>query len=363
MRAYLLLIVALGLIYLIYPRRYRKDELSFSGARCRSDGLYLAVCCAVLIVFAGLRGHTVGADTALYLDALNYYASFDKGSILSAEMIYPYDFEPGYFLFTKLCAFFGIGQTAFLFIVAVLIYLPLFVFLRGRSSNPFLSICIYFAFFYCYSLGIFRQMIAMSMVLVALMLAERRNPIGFLLVVLFAATFHTTALIALPFYFLHRVNPGKLVYFVFPAIGFFLIFGRFFAELAVELFPRYENYLDVLGGSQGLSGYLMQLFYVGILILCLPYAKKIKGDFRRTVAVNAVIIASLLQAVSYSFIILGRATPYYSIFLLFLVPDLIAFYTRGKAKLLLSLAAYAFFIAYFYVSTVGEPLLNPFYFA
>ena len=49
--------------------------------------LFISICCAELTVLAALRGYTVGADTKVYLDALEYYAGLPKKEIMSAKLL------------------------------------------------------------------------------------------------------------------------------------------------------------------------------------------------------------------------------------------------------------------------------------
>ena len=178
----------------------KKDKL---GNRCFNKKGYLILCCIELIVLAGIRGYTVGADTVVYLDAIDYYGKLPTSKLFSAELVYPFDFEAGYFLLTKICVFLNMGKTAFLFVIAILIYVPVFVAINRYSKMPYISILCYFAFsMFSYSLGIFRQMIAISILLCGLKYILERKFFKYLLIVILAMLFHTTAILGLALYVL-----------------------------------------------------------------------------------------------------------------------------------------------------------------
>ena len=94
---------------------------------------YLILCCAELIVLTGIRGYTIGADTKTYLQAIDYYGQMPALQLIRAKLVYPFDFEIGYFLLTKLVCLLGIGKTGFLFIVSLMIYIPVFILIKKYS--------------------------------------------------------------------------------------------------------------------------------------------------------------------------------------------------------------------------------------
>ena len=137
---------------------------------------YCALICIEMIFFTGFRALDVGVDNGTYLAALEYYKGLTFKEIFTAKLVYPFDFEFGYFFLVKLCAFLNFNDTAFLLLISIIIYVPLFSFIYKNSHNPLISIIVYFTFgFFGYSIGLFRQMIAMSICLLAVSyLKEKR---------------------------------------------------------------------------------------------------------------------------------------------------------------------------------------------
>lgn len=300
------------------PLFYKKPKLG----ECRFNSrAYLLVCCIEIILLAGLRGHTIGADTKTYLNAIDYYGSLSVSELIPAGLVYPFDFEIGYFWLTKLSVLLGFGKTGFLFIVAMIIYIPLFAVTEKHSQSPYISILTYFAFgIFTYSLGIFRQMIAISILLCGWKYVRERKLLNYIPIVALAMTFHATAVIAILIYILYGINWRRVIPFLIPAQLILFVFGRSFIKIAVKIMPQYAHYLGGKFDEQG-GSYLMLLMINVVLFACIFLDKK--GRYHDDMTICALMLATLVQAVGYSMALFGRIVPYYSIYLIFAVPDVI----------------------------------------
>lgn len=334
---------------------YRRDAL---GARRFDSKKYLALCCAELILLTGIRGYTVGADTATYLRAIDHYGTLPKSQLLTAKLVWPFDFEIGYFMLTKLNVFFGLGKTGFLFIIAMITYIPVFAVISKHSSRPYISILCYFAFsMFSYSLGVFRQMIAMSILFCGWKFVTERRFVKYMLLVAFAMLFHTTAVIAVAFYFLYGIKWERIIWFVPPAELFLLVLGRPVVMFALQLLPKYAGYVggkyDVEGGS-----YLMLLLLNVILFAAIFFREK--GNADQNLTICALILAVCLQCVGYSMAIFGRVVPYFSIYLIFAVPNILRGIGKKWSALAVPLVAAVLFLLVFR-DLHGNQYVTPYY--
>ena len=297
---------------------YRKDKF---GERYFDSKKYLALCCLELIFLAGLRGYKVGADTEVYLKAITHYENIGFPEILTAPLVYPFDFEIGYFWLTKICAFLKLGKTGFLFVVAIITYVPVFVAINKHSKFPYISILCYFAFgMFSYSLGLFRQMIAISIIFCGRDFLEGRKPLKYFLTVAVAMLFHTTAAIALPLYLLYTLDWKKLILSIVGVEALLVMLGRPIVMLAVNLFPKYKGYIGGKFDQQG-GSYLMLIFLNLVLFACVIVGEKKKDHDKLSIC--ALMLACCLQAIGYSMAIFGRIVPYFSIYIIFAIPDII----------------------------------------
>lgn len=297
---------------------HKKSKL---GGRQFGVREYLMLCCVEIILLAGLRGFTVGADTKVYLDALEYYSGLPKNELLFAKLVYPFDFEPGYFLLTKLCAFLNMPKAIFLFIVAIIIYVPVFYSIYRHSRMPYISILTYFALgIFAYSLGIFRQMMALSIILCGLKYFEEGKLIPYLLLVIMAATFHVTALAMIIVYFLYHFHVERYAKWIAVAQIICFVLGRPLIMVATFIFPQYAHYLggkyDVQGGTH------LMLLFLNVILYARIYLYR-RGILKNRVDIAALSLGVVVQAIGYSMALFGRMVPYFSFFAIFSIPDIL----------------------------------------
>ncbi len=335
----------------------------------KKDGtrFFLLLVCIELVIFTGLRGHTVGADTLTYLNALKHYTGISLSEVFTAKLVWPFDFEVGYFLLTKLCGYLYLPPTVFLFIIAVAIYIPTFIYIYKNSSHPYISVLIYFAFgFFSYSLGIFRQFIAIGIVLCALRHIEKKEFIKYLIAVLIAMLFHLTAVIALPLYFLARINWRRnwLIAALIAAQTILILIGRYVIKLAVTLFPSYSGYFDRPENAQG--GSYLNLIFLNIVLFSFLFAnrKKPQRDLKTNLVSAQLILAVLLQCCAYHMNIFGRVIPYFSMSLMVAIPSIIDEISfKGKMRnLMLKALVILFLCLLIFRELYGNSYVCPFYF-
>lgn len=289
---------------------------------------FLVLCCSELIILAGVRGYNIGADTPIYLRALNYYTALPKNQIFSAKLVYPFDFELGYFWLTKVAAWMGLSNTVFLFLVAAIIYIPVFISIYRYSKVPIVSIFAYFGFgMFTYSLGLFRQFISISIALYGVKYVEKREFWKFVIIVIIAMFFHTTALVVLPVYFLNKMHSKKLSLMLMPLELICLFMGRKIILILISIFPKYVGYLGSKYDTS--SGTYLMLILINIIYFLAVYLYSC-GCKITPFYINTLFLASLFQALGYSMGIFGRITPYYYIYLLFLLPELIYCFEKNS---------------------------------
>ena len=318
---YIVYLVIIGIQSLFFYRNGKLRKENFN------DKVFLILCCIELILMAGLRGYNIGADTEVYLKAIDYYGEMSVSELIGAGLVYPFDFEIGYFLLTKLCCLLGFGKTAFLFVVAIITYIPVFQLIKRHSSNAYISLLCYFAFgFFTYSLGLFRQMIAVSIIICGLKYVVERKLIKYLAIIGLAMTFHITALVGILLYFLYGVKWQRIISWLIPLEFCLLVFGRYIVVLLTRIFPQYAGYIggkyDVQGGSYLMLIFLNLVFIAGILF---RHREENKSE---NIMMCALILAICLQCLGYSMGIFGRLVSYFSIYIIIAIPNLI--YNAGE---------------------------------
>lgn len=309
MTVYIAYLVAILIeAWLIKPQKSDKKKFAF-----------LCVAFLELVAFTGLRAYNIGSDTETYLRYIDKYRGVSFREIFDFSNA---EFERGYTVFMRICSYFNFTKTEFLFLISIVTYFPFFVFIYRYSDYPEVSVFVYFATsLFFYSLGIFRQMIAISICLTGVPFITERKPLRFFIVIFIAYLFHKTALIWLLLYFLYPLKGAKPVKFFAIVALIILPFGRPLAILATKFLPEYEHYLNSKYDPND-GSYIGIAFYYIILLMyfALNYFNRKLSKIER-LSVTAFCITLVLQATAYSFDILGRMIVYFSVFLTILVPS------------------------------------------
>lgn len=324
---------------------------------------FLILSCIELIVFTGIRNDTVGADTPVYVSALDLYSNFNFKELVVASNFYPNNFEFGYLWITKICAFLDLNHSIFLIIIATCIYTPTFRFFYKYSPYPFLSITIYFGLgLFSYSLGIFRQFIAMSVILSGIEYIIQRNLLKWTLIIGISTLFHTTGLICYLIYFLYNLNFKKIFYatvFLQPVL---YIASRPVLSFLISFFPAYYRYLGTWRDEVN-SSMSMIIVYNMILIACYVYNNK--GIYTKNyykLFINCVPLLCCIQAMAYSFAMLGRAIPYFSIYITIAIPIMLRDLFSPRHSIVMTIILDVLFILLFLYSNIDNQYILPFKF-
>lgn len=324
--------------------------------------VFLVLSCIELILLAGLRGHKLGADIVTYLAGLNHYRGISFSEIFTAKLVWPYKFETGYFLLTKACAHFGVSETTFLFLIAIIIYIPVFIYISKNSKHYFISILIYFSFgFFEYSLGIFRQMIAVGIILLGLKFIYEKKICKYLATVLVASTFHITALLAVVLYPLYYMNHKKYFKWIFVGEILLLLVGKHVMIFVFGLFPSYAGYISEITSLNG-DGFTNLIFLNVVYILYLWVDRnEIEMEKSDKIMITQLAVAILMQCLGYYSEIFGRIVPYFSIAVVYAIPNLMDKFLNGRDKYIASGILVILLVGLFYIS-LQNSLINPYSF-
>lgn len=198
MTAYLIYMASPAILYVLVELFTGKSITR--NMRTKKIYLFWAGLCMTLMI--GLRAPTNGSsDTQYYFSLWEYSSSLslkDFSSFFSG-----FDLEAGYKIVTFILSrFFPDGQWLLLF-SGMFMSIAVCSFICKNCDNPVLALLV----FNC--LGLFnfmvqglRQALAMCICLWALEMCKQRKLVKFLLIVALASTFHASALVFVPIYFI-----------------------------------------------------------------------------------------------------------------------------------------------------------------
>ncbi|MBQ4104915.1 MAG: EpsG family protein [Clostridia bacterium] len=176
--------------------------------------LFVFICTAILACVAGLR-YYVGTDYG------SYYRGYANTAAEFTELIKTWD-EPGLSVIAKFLMFFSEDGAVFVFALAA-ITVFLFVFMLAKHTDDFFFVVMLYIFTSCWS-GCFngaRQYLAAAILFAGHRYIFERKFIHYCIVVFLASSFHITALIMLPMYFIitKRLSLQKIVFILVSGIA------------------------------------------------------------------------------------------------------------------------------------------------
>lgn len=307
--------IFLGIVMLIFSQ-YHDDRGRF---RDKYNIIPVVLTTLCMILFAGLRDETVGTDTMAYVRKFTQLSFFtpekDTYKFLKSE--------PGYYLVQKIAAMFSENYCALLCTIATICYAIVMKAVLRFSDNKLLSLFIYITLgYYTFCFNAARQAIALSIYLLAIPAIINKQFIRYAVIVLIAALFHKSVLIALPLYFIFRMR------YTWKSVVVIIFVGVITAQLlpylletAKDVDDRYKLYAD----SEAVGGYLLTTFYVLLAIFCIFMRRMVfQEDLRNyDVFLQMLICGSVIYLVvslTGSYVELTRFAAYFQISTIFLFP-------------------------------------------
>ena len=290
------------------------------------------------IILSGCRSLSVGADTYTY--KVN---RFDVTMTRSFSEIF-YDFylkyalgadikDPGYTLVEKIFQIFSHNYTLWLFFIAIIFMVPLGILIYKYSANPYLSYIVYSTLFYSFfSITGHRQTIAtVLVVLLGCELIKNRQLIPFLFVISIASTIHASAICFLPFYWIAEIKINRFTIILYwILIGGAFIFRNQFL-IILQSIVGYDEYQQTEGASAGTFMFLLiaLTLFISFFWRCL---KDVMNPFLQ-MSINALFIACIFSSLLLINQAFMRIVQYYSLFIIFLLPECHRVFTRESKKL------------------------------
>ena len=176
----------------------------FLPQKTSKSTIYLACWMIALALFVGCSDMLGGYDRYIYGELFDEVADLRREgrSVLTAYIFQQYPTELGYVYFNVLLSYFTANRYIFIFIVTLIIYVLYYVNIRRYSADYRVAILLFFGLLFFFTFTYLRQMICVGIAGLSLKFIYERKLWKFVFVVLIAASFHNSALILLPVYFI-----------------------------------------------------------------------------------------------------------------------------------------------------------------
>lgn len=267
----------------------------------------------ILFLMLAMRGIRCGMDTRQYLRLF-----YEYGTVSFLGVFEDFDHELGYKLLNKLIyVVFGDFQILIL-VTACVCVLPLWSFYRKESEVQSLTVALFLSVapFVMYFSGI-RQSMAMSLGVFAWYAVRERKWIRFLLLVLLAMQFHTSAFMLLLLYPLYHARiTKKWLWFVVPCM--FAVYALRDAIFLRVLDMLWKDYNET--SATGATTMLTLLILFGIYSFVIPDEKALDKE---TIALRNILLLSIvIQIFALLHPLSMRMNYYYLVFIPILIPKI-----------------------------------------
>lgn len=317
--------------------------------------VFLFLITVQLILINGLRSMWIGIDTNRYYRYFHEVRSFKTISSL-----FDYNMESGYTFYQKLVGLLTDNFQIFLLITASIIYVTLAFFVYKYSGNYFFSYLFFITFeFFAFSLSGIRQSIAISLGLIAFHFAIQKKLPFFIMIVLLATSFHTSALALIIFYPLanFRLKKNHLIFLTILYTVVVVFRYQIGALLTIFYYDdRSSSMLQQYDLSNGLGGTTLLILF--ILIIGVIFQNVLNNDdIVLQASFNIILVSLFFQTLSSFSYLFTRLNMYFLIILIIFIPKLFEPIKSGKSifnrkqlglfKLIIKIALIIYFTNYY----------------
>jgi len=263
------------------------------------------------------RDLSVGSDLVVYS---RQYVAISRLQSFSEILINQKNF--GYTILNWL-VFYIVGADFqwFLIVVAIISVVPIGFLIYKHSKAPYLSFLLYIALgFYDFSFSGLKQSIALGLVILSYEFVIKRKLKPFLVIVCLAATFHMSALVFIPFYFVVNIKWDKNK--ILMAISMYALFFVMRSNIANVLTEIYRDSGSSYQATGVVGGKAIAIFIFWMTGLILT-KKNSDTTFEFRVLLAAMAISFSLQTFSIYSNNFTRLTFYYFQFAIIYIPSCI----------------------------------------
>jgi len=276
------------LLMLLYGIAFRRNRKRF-----------VIIAFGTLILFAGLRSTSTGADLFHYIPNFEMIANTSWSDLSRFVGNKAYDY--GFVVLLKLLGTISNKPQFFVFITSLLTYGSVGRYIYKYSEDAALETFLFVTtFIYFMYMTMIAEAIAIAIILFGLDYLQKKRYVVFSLFVLLAATMHSSAIICLGFIPLYNAKQNKknIALATLATLMVFLGFDYILDFSLKNILPSYAWYQNsrwASGSGSSLFYTLLLVFYSSILILSYFGANKLTKSASESVSSNKGIMGSKLS--------------------------------------------------------------------
>jgi transmembrane protein EpsG len=327
--------------------RYFSNPVVVNGVpiNIRPNRLLVAGVMVSLVVIAGLRKNI--GDTFFYMHSFKV-SNFTWDSIVK-------DKDFGFGILQMLLKTYSSDPQILIFITALITNILIVLILSKYSRFFELSTFVYITGgLFLVSMNGIRQVLAAAIIFTATRFIISGNWIMYFIVVLFAATFHQSALILLPIYFLVRYKAWSratiilLFFSVIIVVGFDLFSSLLFSAIEDTQYGHYSNF------NEGGANVVRVAVYAAPLVIAFLGREKLREILPSSdYIVNMALVGLIFMIISMQNWIFARFSIYFNLYQLILVSWVVQVFREKEQRFIYYLIVICYFLYYFYESVIS----------
>lgn len=172
----------------------------------------------ILAVFVGISDMLGGYDRYIYSELFDGIANItNEGGNYKYSAIYElYPSEVGYIGSNIFLSFITSNRYVFILLYTFIIYFLYYLSLKEYSTNYFFAMMLFMGLMFFFTFTYLRQMVGVGIAWFAIRYIYKKNLYKFIICILIASSFHNSAIVLLPLYFLpiKRFNQKNVLVFM-----------------------------------------------------------------------------------------------------------------------------------------------------
>ena len=194
----------------------------FLPQKSATSKVYLACWMVGLALFVGFSDMLGGFDRYIYGELFDEVADIRReGRDFSTAYIFlQYPTELGYVYLNVLLSYFTANRYIFIFVLTLIIYALYYINIKRYTSDYRIALLLFLGLLFFFTFTYLRQMIGVGIAGLSLKYVYERKLWRFVALVLLAVSFHNSAIILLPVYFIpiKKYSIGIILVFLRPCL-------------------------------------------------------------------------------------------------------------------------------------------------
>ncbi|RKF46552.1 capsular biosynthesis protein [Bacillus wiedmannii] len=332
---------------LAFFARYFAMPVTSEIVMLKPNRLLILMATTSLVLVSGFRNNI--GDTYFYMHAFTV-TDFNWGNVQDSQNI-------GFSTLQMILKMYTNDPQVLIFITALITNILIVAVLYKYSRMIELSLYVYIASgMYLVSMNGVRQYLTAAIIFAATKYILDGNWKKYFLIVLFASTFHQSALVLIPIYFVIRRKAWSAITFILLFFAVLIVIG--FNQFAEVLFAaigdtQYGHYKDF---QEGGANILRVAVEATPLILAFIGRQKLRELFPKSdYIVNMALLGLVFMIISTQNWIFARFSIYFGLYQLILISWVVKLFTDKDQKLIYYavLVCYFIYFVYEHVITLG----------